>query len=76
MRLSAEAVALRLLFECFQNMHQGEVEGTDRAHNANFRRKLQIFADSTFFLELLHLEGAGSRREPQMFAEGRRSSGE
>ena len=34
---------------------------TERAQNAGFHRKPQIFADSPLLLEIKHLEGAGNR---------------
>ena len=37
----------------------------ERAQNADFRRKPQIFADSPFLLKFQHLEGAGNGRFSQ-----------
>ena len=45
---------------------------TEKAKNADFRRKPQSFADSPFSWRFKHLEGAGNRRKPQIFAENRR----
>ena len=48
---------------------------TERAQNADFRRKPQIFADfHPFSWKLKHLEGAGNRRKPQIFAANRRKT--
>ena len=44
---------------------------TERAQNADFRRKPQIFADSPLLLEI---QAFGGRRKPQIFAENRRFS--
>ena len=41
---------------------------------ALYFRKPQIFADSPFSWKFQHLEGAGNRRKPQIFAENRRFS--
>ena len=52
---------------------------TERAQNADFRRKLPIFADSPLLLEIQAFGGrrkppktADFRRKPQIFAENRR----
>ena len=52
---------------------------TERAQNADFRRKPQIFADSPFLLEIPAFGGrrkpqktADFRRKPKIFAENRR----
>ena len=52
---------------------------TERAQNADFRRKPQIFADSPLLLEIQAFGGrrepqktADFRRKPQIFAENRR----
>ena len=42
---------------------------TERAQNADFRRKPQIFADSPLLLEI---QAFGERRKPKIFAENRR----
>ena len=42
---------------------------TERAQNADFRRKPQIFVDSPFLLEIQAFEG---RRKPQKTADVRR----
>ena len=44
---------------------------TERAQNADFRRKPQIFADSPLLLEI---PAFGGRRKPQIFAGNRRFS--
>ena len=41
-------------------------EVTERAQNADFRRKPQVFADSPLLLEI---QAFGGRRKPQIFAE-------
>ena len=43
----------------------------ERAQNADFRRKPQIFTDSPLLLEI---QALGGRRKPQIFAENRRFS--
>ena len=52
---------------------------TEKAQNADFRRKLQIFADSPLLLEIPAFGGrrkpqktADFRRKPKIFAENRR----
>ena len=47
---------------------------TERAQNADFRRKPQIFADSPLLLEIPASGGAGNRRKLQIFAGNRRFS--
>ena len=42
---------------------------TEKAQNADFRRKPQTFADSPLLLEI---QALGGRRKPQIFAENRR----
>ena len=42
---------------------------TEKAQNAEFRRKPQIFADSPLLLEIVAFGGC---RKPQIFAENRR----
>ena len=44
---------------------------TERAQNADFRRKPQVFADS---LPLLEIQAFGGHRKPQIFARNRRFS--
>ena len=48
---------------------------TERTQNADFRRKPQIFSQiRPFSWKFQHLEGAGNRRKPQIFAGNRRFS--
>ena len=59
--------------------NQGELKVTEKAQNADFRRKPQIFADSPLLLEIPAFGGrrkpqktADFRRKPQIFAGNRR----
>ena len=58
---------------CHKNPGDG-TNVTERAQNTDFRRKPHIFADSPVSWKFKHLEGAGNRRRPQIFAGNRRVS--
>ena len=68
---SAPTLVIRIQSRCFGD----GTKVTETAQNVDFRRKLQIFADSPFSWKLRHLEGAGNadlRRKPTIFTENPR----
>ena len=58
--------------ECQGALKGTELRVTERAQNADFRRKPQIFADSPFSWKFQHLEGAENRRFSQKTEDFRR----